>query len=624
MFFKSKSHHTSSRGKRSRSSGSSSGYKKPLIENYKLLSIWAAGILVVGALAYRPLDRYYDKVRYNKAILHANEALQKHKVADVETQIIRAWNVSRKSITELREIFSIAKKIRSGQMLPLTEAIVTSPEATIDDITDSFSTLSTLRSPKLYQKLYAQLPPATQQNKQIRYSHICFLAMNDRLAEAIPLTEDLVKTEPDFPKAKLALIDLWLRSPNKEQYQNNAAESIRKLMANQNDKKTAIEAYRRITLLVNPLAHFRFMELEKWADDSGEPLVEERFFIKGLRVKEMFGGERDRYLDEVISTYKDKHPDTVARWLLFCNAQDKITQLPEAIVKTTPNAYTAYVETLFSQHVEQKKKILAHQLDPEKLPNYLEQAEALLATPPPKVGDVFLETSRSIAAFLKGDNSKNFYHQERAFRAANFESTYQDFFTILSLSDKFGDTNTARQATLAISSFPTKALPETERLTYFDKYLVTEPEILSGIYRKLNASRPDDATAALKFATLLIIVEENPEEARKVITPWLTGTKMLSSFQTCMAMSYLAENNPAKALELLEKDQANLTSSNNDFDKAIYSTILLKKEEIALAEFMYRRVNWANILPSLNAYLLKLWGDKIPKEETPSATFSES
>ncbi|NJM36933.1 MAG: hypothetical protein HC845_03130 [Akkermansiaceae bacterium] len=247
------------RSQGSHGSSSRKRYRKPFLENYKLMGIIALSLMASAAIAYRPLDREYDRMRFNKAIAMANSDVKERNYNKAELQVIRAWNLSRKTIGELRQIFTIASTIKSPQLTPLAEAVVKCPDATPEDLASALEVFSISRSSKTYISLYQNLPEAIKQNNLIRFTHMRFLGVNDRLSEAIPLGEELAKI--NYPKAKLALIDLWLRDPKNEKFQDQAAQLIRELMGS-SDRKEALEAYRRAAYLAKPLTYFRYHEME--------------------------------------------------------------------------------------------------------------------------------------------------------------------------------------------------------------------------------------------------------------------------------------------------------------------------------------------------------------------------
>jgi hypothetical protein len=599
----------------SRSSSSRKRSKKPFRKNYKLMGIIALSLMAFSAIAYRPLDREYDRIRFNKAISMANSSAKELSYSKANQQVIRAWNLSRKTIGELRQMFAIANTIKSPQLTPMAEAIVKCPDATPEDLAGALEIFSASRSAKTYTSLYENLPAAIKQNNLIRYTHMRFLAVNDRLPEAIPLGEELAKI--DYPRAKLALIDLWLREPKNEKFQDNAARLIRQLMAS-SDRKEALEAYRRAAYLTQPFSYFRYHEMEKWADQFGEKLVQERLFFKGLRVREMTGDAQEQLIKKVITDLQDTEPESIPGWLSFINENEKIDWVSEELRKTNPALFSAYIESLLDRHIKQQKQIEKGEMSADSSTNFLTIADEWLAAAPPKVDKIFVETCRSSVAFLQGDNSKNFHYQERAFRAADFERNYKSYYTILNLSERFGDFNTARVAASYLSKVPTAAIPETSKITYYDKYLISEPELLTDLYQKLHASRPDDSLAAIKHATLLVTHKKNSEAARQVIAEWSGNDKMRESFDACIALTYLSDGDAAKGLDFLQKKNIAWHQSKNDYEKAIYSTLLLKTGDTPLAEYVFKGTNWKNIPPFLEVYLMEIWGDQVPKTEQVS------
>jgi hypothetical protein len=602
------------RSKGSRGSSSRKRYKKPFRKNYKLMGIIALSLMAFSAIAYRPLDRQYDRIRFNKAIATAKNSVSESKYTEADRQVIRAWNLSRKTIGELRQMFEVANKIKSPQLNPMAEAVAKCPDATPEDLASALEVFSISRSTKAYIALYQNLPDPVKQNNLIRYTHMRFLAVNDRLPEAIPLAEELAKI--DYPRAKLALIDLWLREAKNETYQDNAARLIRQLLAS-TDRKEALEAYRRAAFLAQPLRYFRYHEMEKWADQSGEKLVQERLFFHGLRARELPEEPREQLIRKVIADHQNTDPEAIPGWLSFINESEKIDWLPEELRKTNPVIFCAYIESLLDRHIKQQKQIEKGEIPAESATDFLTTANAWLAAAPPKVDKVFLETCLCSAAFLKGDTPKSFYHQERAFRAADFERTYKDYYTILNLSERFGDFNTARVAAVYLSKVPTAAIPETSKIAYYDKYLLSEPELLTELYQKLHASRPDDTLAALKYATLLVTHKKNSEAARQVLAELTASANMRDSFNACTALTYLGDGDAAKGLAFLQKQNINWHRSDNDYEKAIYSTLLLKTEDIPLAEYTFKRTDWKNIPPFLEAYLMKIWGNQAPSSQPP-------
>ncbi len=613
-----------SSGQRSPSSSSRKRYKKPFLKNYKLMGIIALSLLAFSAIAYRPLDREYDRIRFNKAIAMANSSVKENLYNKADEQVIRAWNLSRKTIGELRKMFEIANSIKSPQLIPLAEAVIKCPDATPEDLASALEVFSTSRSSKSYLALYQNLPAAIKQNNLIRFTHMRFLAVNDRLPEAIPIAEELAQI--DYPRAKLALIDLWLREPKNEKFQDNAARLIRQLMAS-SDRKESLEAYRRAAYLAQPLTYFRYHEMEKWADQFGEKLVQERLFFKGLRTRELAGDAREQLIKKVIADHQDTEPESLPGWLSFVDENEKIDWVSEELRKTNPVIFSAYIESLLDRHIKQQKQIDKGEISAENQPEFLTIADAWLAAAPPKADSIFVETCRSCIAFLQGDNSKNFYYQERAFRAADFERTYKSYYTILNLSERFGDFNTARVAAVHLSKVPTAVIPETSKIAYYDKYLLSEPELLTELYQKLYASRPDDALAAIKHATLLVTHKKNSEAARQVLAGWDTSEKMRESLDACTALTYLGDGDAAKGLDFLQKKSIAWHRSDNDYEKAIYSTLLFKTGDISLAEYMFKATNWKNIPPFLEIYLMTIWGDQVPKNEQinpPSPKFIDS
>ncbi|NJM36934.1 MAG: hypothetical protein HC845_03135 [Akkermansiaceae bacterium] len=335
---------------------------------------------------------------------------------------------------------------------------------------------------------------------------------------------------------------------------------------------------------------------------------------------------RENLIREVIASHQDTELESIPSWLSFIDEPTRIDWVPEELRKTNPVIFSAYIQSLLDRHIQQQKQIEKGEMSAENATDFLTTAEEWLAAAPPKIDAVFVETCRCAAAFLKGDNAKSFHYQQRAFRAADFERTYQSYNTILNLSERYGDSNTARIATVFLSKSPTASIPETPKIAHYDKYLLSEPELLTELYQRLHASRPEDSLAALKHATLLITHQKDSEAAREVLSKWTSTHSMRDSFDACTALTYLGEDDAAKGLAFLQKRDIAWHRSNNDFEKAIYSTLLLKTGDIPLAEYMFKGTNWKNIPPFLEVYLMKIWGDQIPKTEqvhTPSFDFTE-
>ena len=580
-------------------------YKRP-----KIVGGIVLGILLVLLVAYKPAKLVYNKVRFENMVLAGEAALEEGRRLDVERAIVNAWNYSNKSTGQVSKLFKLAVPIRSNQTVHLARFLLETDDAPLEDYATALDALAQSRYQDLFQQAFDKLPADVQQQPEIQFAYVRFLGYNDRATEAIPLAEALLENQ-EIPKIRLALIDLYAAAGDESRYQNLAARLIRSILE-KGDTPEGVQAFSRIFKLKRPLDHFRPEYLENWVEKSSAELTEPWFVLQSLIVADLYPELKRLRVEEIFNRYKDTHPNLVARFVVNFGGADLLEKLPDGALTGDPLVFTAYVGHQFDRYFAALKAG-----EPSRAAQLLAKADGLLAEAPDGVGRPFVEACRAAIAFLRDDPGQADYYRKRALRAARFEGSFNQFFEILRIADRFGDRITAREAVLIIAEQTTKFLPSSDKLDFFEKYLTSKSDLglLLELYRRLRASRPDDLEAALKLSTLLVTSGGDLEEASAAIRPWSDGSRRRLELRTRQALIELAQGNSDQALKLIDRPEFNFYVSGTEADKAIYATVLKEAGRTAVAESFLTRINWSALPHHLYSYLKDRWPE-LPNRET--------
>ena len=603
----------SSRGTRSR--GKNKSIRRPYVRRRwyrrpKLLAAIFGGLTLIFLVSYAPAKAMFNRYRFEKTLTEGQAALEKGRRMDVDRAIVRAWNYSNKSTEQVSELFNLAAPIRSNQTVHLAQFLLKTDDAPIEDYATALDALARSRYQNMFQDAFDQLPKEVRDRSEIKFSYVRFLGYNDRALEAIPLAEELIE-ESNLPKIRLALIDLYTNAGKDSRYQNLAARLIRSIL-DEGDTPEAAQALPRVFKLREPLSHFRPEYLENWLENSSGDFTEEWFILQSLLLKDTYPELQKRKVREIFDRYKESHPGLVARFVVHFNGTALLEELPKDVVETDPVIYTAYLGHQFDLYFAALERD-----EEQEAAKHLARADELLENAPDSIGRPLVESCRAAIATLEGEPSEAEYYRQRALRAAQFEGSFGQFFEILRIADRFGDTITAREAVLVIAGQTTKFLPDADKLDFFEKYLTSESDLqlLKDLYGRLNASRPDDLEAALKLSTILVTTGGDLDRAEAVIAPWKDGSKRRISIDALRALIHLEREESEQAVELLDRPAFNFFATVPDIDRAIFATVMFKSGEVAVAESVQAKVDWSRIPSHLYEHLKKHW-PTLPKRET--------
>ncbi|NJM36930.1 MAG: hypothetical protein HC845_03115 [Akkermansiaceae bacterium] len=565
------------------------------IPRYVKIGVFVAILLIGCTFAAKPAAKYVFAKRFSSSLAEAKQNLAAGKRQQAEENLLVAWQVSNKETNQLRELLEISHLIPSKESVVIASSLFISQKATPQDRTLALDVLSRLGLAPAFEPLYDRLPESEKSLTANRISRARHFYASQQLDAAIEEIEKAAVNPKDH-LAHLALIDLLLDKKKPicseedfEKAQTRISQLVRILMES-DETEAALNGIYRITKLENPLKFFRHPELERWINehDKQNKLIKERLFLLSLRINEMPESIRSEAIGKVFEQYRESFPDELVDWLVQMNAVDWVAKLsPEAREKSLPT-YFAYLEYL---------------LQYEK---WTEATEWLLKAPQ-RADKIIIEATLSAVAFKQGDNAKNFHYWDRAFQAASFEGKYANFFTILTIAERMGDTNTARRVAEVITEAPTLSLPATEELYYLDRHLSNKPEKLLSFYEKLHASREKDSSALLKYAQLIIVTGKDIPRARKVIQSGSRNPATEYSFLCAEALCHLAENGEKAALALIEKSGLKWDKSKSAADTAIFATILYKTGQADEAVRLSSFIQWEKGALHLKSYLLNYW-----------------
>ncbi|MGJ8696686.1 MAG: hypothetical protein ACSHYF_10235 [Verrucomicrobiaceae bacterium] len=539
------------------------------------------GILIPVAI---PAKDWVWRLRYKTAMEQATEKVSAGQIPGARERLDLAWQVSDRSLRELREMLVLSRMTGSGRFSDIARRMVSGGEGTKEDYRSILEGCLIFNEHDLFEEVESAIPVLLQGEMEIRALRSRFLFLTGRKEQALVAARECLAEAPTPETRSLVRQMLLVGGGNAEAFRE-AAELIKVDLASE-DREVALTAYREIR---------GFPGAERWFD--GDELLlrlkegqlggeEEILFAHSLRVRGASEAERGRILAEVRSEFGSASPDAFSRWLLENGLGGEIHPAgPETGEEESETVYLARIQVL---------------IDGGKF----EEAREQLENPHFKVATHLIEALRSGVAFGLGEPTTNLHFRNRAIKAAAYEDSFEAFRSILVVANRFGDRESERKIIESLIQLNPLKLPPASQLGFIDGYLKDDLKSLCGFYERCHAAIPEDVFIRRKYALLLTVTGRDAQRARRLLRPVFNASPT-DSLACALGLTYLPEDPEGAKEEVAQVDPRNLKPPA----KAILATILHLNGEREEALLLLDTVRMEEVSPLLGSYLGGLWAE---------------
>jgi tetratricopeptide (TPR) repeat protein len=523
-------------------------------------------------------------LRLSERAMNSGDTLGAHRLAR------QAWQLQPNDFGALRRLMGHARKLGLGDLGEITLLTFHHPEADIATQQEILRWLLDRGDTSTFAEMHQNMGEQRRSHPEIRLLNAEMLDRQGRTLEAIEAARAAAEVPETAARASLLLTSLLPRLENNPPAWQQARERAVVLIQG-DDPDLALRAFRNLRLLP-PAYRDPGPGIDLPARVASLPggTVEDRLTVRQLEASRLPSAEQSAAVDAIIKEFaaEPEAAPALSRWLLEIKQPQRLLELAEDSMRASLSLYSARLQALLEA-------------------GRLSEAEAWLADPHPAMSPILLQSLQAGLASKAGRRAEATALWGRAVEQARSFERFEDCATVLTVADRFGETEVAGLALDIILRLPSTQLPPSQGLAFLELRFGDRPELLRRFWEDLARFRGGDPVATEQVALLQLSAPDvPPEEGTSARTSALVQSHpRILRFRTTHALWLMREGKDAEAAAVLRDAPVNWNEAS-DWDRAVFSLALGRSGSARDAAVLDQGVRPERITPLRRGILAKL------------------
>ncbi len=480
------------------------------------------------------------------------------------------------SLDSLRLQFRVAEKGGHAHYLLLARVIAAHPEASIQDVADSFAAVAAMGDLVACQQMMDAFTPEQKADPVLRATFVSYLAFSNRHSDAFQVADSL----PNGPIRNQANLDLCenLFRHNDAEFREELIRRLASLLRS-GEKESVAGALRLVATMpvkeiesgIGRVALEEARKVDEWSDETELDISYLRWVLEP--------DERKALHENATRTYRESAPVALATWLLK-------TGDPQTVIFMSEKS--ARERTISPEMFKRRANAFAAQGRLRELAKELEK-------PPAGMPILDALAYKAAAARLAGNEAEETSIWSAAFEHADAQTERNEFYRLAEIAERFGAENWRMRALAHAIEHPLGVPPRTKELASLFQWLsVNDSQLLLAVSLRLLHREPKNVVLLNNVYYLSCVYGRPKESAVDRLEDLIAEHPAIAGFRGSLALTHYMLGNIPEARQTLESLGVPLERMDHP-KRALSAAILYNELRMEEAKATAESVDWSRM-----------------------------